>query len=73
MLFVGWNRGERRRRKTDWNAVQPCKIDVHISTRNTTKKCTKREYIRNIYHLYPHACSLGSKYYKVCDKLDCLQ
>jgi hypothetical protein len=68
-----WRKGGGGGGKTDWNAVQPCKIDVPISTRNTTKKCTKREYIRNIYHFYPGACSMASKYYKVCDKLDCLQ
>lgn len=40
MFFVGvwWNHEEKRRRETDWNAVQICKIDVPISTRDTTKK-----------------------------------
>ena len=58
MFFVGvwWNHEEERRRETDWNAVQTCKIDVPISTRNTTKKCTTGEYITNIYHLYPATC-----------------
>jgi len=58
MFFVGvwWNHEEKRRRETDWNAVQICKIDVPISTRNTTKKCTNGEYIRGIYHLYRGTC-----------------
>jgi hypothetical protein len=49
MFFVRvwWNHDEKGRRETDWNAVQPCKIDVPISTRNTTKKCTKGECIRD--------------------------
>jgi hypothetical protein len=60
MFFVGvwWNHEEKRRRQTDWNAVQICKIDVPISTRNTTKKCTNGECIRNIYHLYRGTCCL---------------